>query len=188
MPPVCNHHGKGQMTSGPCGTSPRAPSSGSAKCTYTHTQFSSQIGSQAQSGAPAAARAGGSQRGALKESPSSPSPEQPSTWGQGAGPGSRRAGVFPGPAADLLRQQITALVYIGCRWLPSGPTPPGCLHNPEHRRPHSSSNRSIRLALAPDDTSSLGELDAGDPAFSCNVTAGNAASQLPWRARLLQTP
>lgn len=125
--------------------------------THTHTRFSSQIGSQAQPGAPAAARAGGSQRGAPKESPGSPSPGQPSARGRGAGPGSRRAGVFPGPAADLLRQQITALVYIGCRRLPSGPAPPGCLHNPEHGRQSSSSNRSIGLAPAPDNTSGPGE-------------------------------
>lgn len=157
-PPVCKCDGKGQTTPRALWHQPphsRQPGSGRAKC--THTRFSSQIGSQAQPGAPAAARAGGSRMGAPKESPGSPSPGQLLARDRGAGPGSRIAGVFPGPAADLLRQQITALVYIGCRRLPSGPAPPGCLHNPEHRWPRSSSNRSIGLAPAPDNTSCPGE-------------------------------
>lgn len=47
--------------------------------------------------------------------------------GWGAGPSSRSAGVLPGPAADLLRQQIAALARPP--WLQ---TAPGlrCLHNP----------------------------------------------------------
>lgn len=57
-----------------CGTSPHVPSSPAAAPpnAQANTQFSSQTGSQAQPGAPTAARAGGSWRGALKESLESP--------------------------------------------------------------------------------------------------------------------
>lgn len=159
MPPICKCHGKGQMTPRGVHSPQPPPCSRQLRQMRTHTLTHVSPAKLVPEPSPVPPQPPGLGRpeGGPEGEPGEPQPWAAVGAGPGAGLCSRRAGGGPGPAADLLRQQITALVYIGCRRLPSGPAPPGCLHNPEHRRPRSASNRSIALAPAPDNTSGPGE-------------------------------